>query len=78
MFLGNASESNCGVAFKAAEPNFVEGAFRGCEQKNPNVEPEVPAVLPVCVPGSSQAFGGNICTKKQGSRHRYVISNTDG
>ena len=47
------SDPNCGAAFTAAEPDFLDGTLLGCGQENPNITAEAPAVMPVCLPLSS-------------------------
>ncbi len=47
------SDPNCGAAFKAAAPDYLDGVLFGCEEVNPDLAPVPPLVMPVC--GSAAA-----------------------
>lgn len=53
MFEDGDSDPNCGAAFKAAAPDFLEGELFGCGEVNPDVEAEAPTDGPVCVSASA-------------------------
>ena len=44
----DASDPNCGAAFKAAEDDTLLGWIDGCGQPNPSIAPMPPTVSPVC------------------------------
>ena len=49
MKLIKISDANCGVAFVAAEDDFVFGLIDGCGRSNPDEDAVAPSTSPVCV-----------------------------